>query len=75
MEGTEFMILGFLKPNVANKLLCKRLILERDLKCSFSPRYPYVVKQSGNENTQTNQVEVVNLIQTQFLETYLAGDV
>ena len=32
------------------------------LTCNFSLRYPYINQQTGNENTQTYQVEVFILI-------------
>ena len=34
---------------------------------NFSPLYPYIILQTGNENIQTNQVDVVILIQYQVL--------
>ena len=30
--------------------------------CNFSLQYPYIIQQAGNENIQTNQVEVFILI-------------
>ena len=35
---------------------------------------PRIIQQTGNENTQTYQVEVVILTEHQILETYLQGN-
>ena len=45
-----------------------------DKHCNFSLKYPYISLHTGNENTQTNQVEVF-LIQHQILITNLQEDV
>ena len=37
------------------------------------PWYPYIIQQTGNENTQTYQVEVVILIKHQIFETNFQG--
>ena len=43
---------------------------------NFSLQYPNIILYTGNENTQTNRVEVVILIQHQILVTAdLQGDV
>ena len=44
------------------------------LTCNFSLQYPYIIQQIGNENAQTNQVEVI-LIYHQILVTNLQGNV
>ena len=36
------------------------------LKFIFSLQYPYFIQESGNENTEAYQVEVVTLIQHQI---------
>ena len=41
---------------------------------NFSQQYPYIIQQTGNENTPTYQVEVVVLIQHQILVTNLNGN-
>ena len=43
--------------------------------CNFSLKYPYIILHTGNKNTQTNQAEVVILIQHQILATNLQEDV
>ena len=45
------------------------------LACNFSLQYPNIILYTGNENTQTNRVEVVILIQHQILVINLHGDV
>ena len=45
------------------------------LACIFSLQYPHIILYKGNENTQTNRVEVVILIQHQILVINLQGDV
>ena len=46
------------------------------LGCNFSLQYPNIILYTGNENIQTNRVEVVILIQHQILVTAdLQGDV
>ena len=42
---------------------------------NFSLQYPCTIQQTGNENTQMHQVEVVILIQLQILVTNLQGNV
>lgn len=34
--------------------------------CNFSPKHPFLIQQTGDENMQTNQAEVVFLIETKF---------
>ena len=41
------------------------------LGCNFSLKYPYIILHTGNKNTQTNQAEVVILIQHQILANNL----
>ena len=48
---------------------------QKQLTCNFSPKYPYIIKQTGNENTQTYQLVVICLIKHQILVTYLQGNV
>ena len=38
---------------------------------NFFPKYPYIIQQTGNENTPAYQVEVFNLIKHQILVTIL----
>ena len=45
------------------------------LTCSFSLEYPYIIQQTGSENTQTYQVQDIILIERQILITGLQGDV
>ena len=40
----------------------KHAILRAQGVCNFSLQYPYIIQQTGNENTQTVKVEVVILI-------------
>ena len=44
------------------------------LTSNFSLQYPYIIQQTGSENTPTYQVEVVVLIQHQILVTNLNGN-
>ena len=44
-----------------------KLNSQKWLTCNFSLWYPYITQQTGNENTQTHQVEVVILIKHQIL--------
>ena len=48
---------------------------QKQLTCNFSPKYPYIIKQTGNENSQTYQVVVICLIKHQILVTNLQGNV
>ena len=48
---------------------------QKQLTCNFSPKYPYIIKQTGNENTQTYQLVVICLIKHQILVTNLQGNV
>ena len=48
---------------------------QRQLTCNFSLKYPNIIKQTGNENTQTYQVVVICLIKHQILVTNLQGNV
>ena len=41
---------------------------------NFSQQYPYIIQQTGKENTPTYQVEVVVLIQHQILVANLNGN-
>ena len=45
------------------------------LACIFSLQYPHIILYTGNENIQTNRVEVVILIQHQILVINLQVDV
>ena len=45
------------------------------LTSNFSLRYPYVIQLTGNENTQTYQVEVIIMMQHKILVTNLQGNV
>ena len=45
------------------------------LACNFSLQYPNIILYTGNENIQTNRVEVVILIQHQILVINLQRDV
>ena len=45
------------------------------LACNFSLQYPNIILHTGNENTQTNRVQVLILIQHQILVINLQGDV
>ena len=67
----EFQV-GF----IDNLLVSRRNLLtpRSDKHCNFSLKYPYISLHTGNENTQTNQVEVF-LIQHQILITNLQEDV
>ena len=40
---------------------CKGLT-QKWLTCNFSLLYPYIIKQTGNENTQSNRVEIVSTL-------------
>ena len=42
---------------------------------NFSLQYPCTIQQTGNENIQMYQVEVVILIEHQILVTYSKGNV
>ena len=42
--------------------------------CNFSLQYPHSIEETGSENTQTYQVEVLILIWQQILVTYLQGN-
>ena len=61
---------------IDNLLVSRRNLLtpRSDKHCNFSLEYPYISLHTGNENTQTNQVEVF-LIQHQILITNLQEDV
>ena len=48
---------------------------QRQLTCNFSLKYPNIIKQTGNENTQTYQLVVICLIKHQILVTNLQGNV
>ena len=48
---------------------------QKQLTCNLSLKYPNIIKQTGNENTQTYQVVVVCLIKHQILVTNLQGNV
>ena len=48
---------------------------QKQLTCNFSHKYPYIIKQTGNENSQTYQVVVICLIKHQILVTNLQGNV
>ena len=47
---------------------------QKGLKSNFSQKYPYIIQQTGKENTPTYQVEVVVLIQHQILVANLNGN-
>ena len=48
---------------------------QKQLTCNFSLKYPNIIKQRGNENTQTYQVVAICLIKHQILVTNLQGNV
>ena len=52
----------------------KPFISQKGLKSNFSQKYPYIIQQTGKENTPTYQVKVVVLIQHQILVTNLNGN-
>ena len=59
-----------------SKLYVNPLNSQKWLACNFSLQYPNIILYTGNENIQTNRVEVVILIQHQILVTAdLQGDV
>ena len=43
--------------------------------CNFSLKYPYIIQQTGNKNTQTNQAEDFILNQQQILISNWQGNV
>ena len=45
------------------------------LACNFSLQYPNIILYTGNENTQTNRVQVLIVIQHQILVINLQGNV
>ena len=45
------------------------------LACNFSLQYPNIILYTGNENTQTNRVQVLIVIQHQILVIHLQGNV
>ena len=45
-----------------HQITLELLYSHRWLKSNFSLKYPYIIQQTGDENTQTYQVEVVLLI-------------
>lgn len=51
------------------------LCLQKWLACNFSPENPYIIQQTGNENTQNYHVQVVTLIEPQILLTHLRENV
>ena len=62
----QWVILNFIRP--ANQPL------PRNFKpYNFSLRHPCIIQKTGNENTQTYQVEFVILIKHQILTTSLQG--
>ena len=59
-----------------SKLYVNPFNSQKWLACNFSLQYPNIILHTGNENIQTNRVEVVILIQHQILVTAdLQGDV
>ena len=54
---------------------CQPFNSQKWLACNFSLQYPHIILYTGNENIQTNRVEVVILIQHQILVINLQGDV
>ena len=59
-----------------SKLYVNPFNSQKWLACNFSLQYPHIILYKGNENIQTNRVEVVILIQHQILVTAdLQGDV
>ena len=45
------------------------------LTCNFSLTYPYIIKQKGNENTQTYQLDIIIWIEHQVLVNNLQWNV
>ena len=69
------------KTSVKNQLLDKQSLTHKPFNsqkwstCSFSQEYPYIIQQTGSENTQTYQVQDIILMKHQFLITNLQGNV
>ena len=58
-----------------SKLYVNPFNSQKWLACKFSLQYPNIILYTGNENIQTNRVEVVILIQHQILVINLQVDV
>ena len=58
-----------------SKLYVNPFNSQKWLACIFSLQYPHIILYTGNENIQTNRVEVVILIQHQILVINLQRDV
>ena len=58
-----------------SKLYVNPFNSQKWLACNFSLQYPHIILYKGNENIQTNRVEVVILIQHQILVINLQVDV
>ena len=58
-----------------SKLYVNPFNSQKWLACNFSLQYPHIILYTGNENIQTNRVEVVILIQHQILVINLQVDV
>ena len=69
------------KTSVKNHLLDKQGLTHKPFNsqkwstCRFSLKYPYIIQQTGSENTQTYQVQDIILMKHQFLITNLQGNV
>ena len=57
-----------------SKLYVNPFNSQKWLACNFSLQYPHIILYKGNENIQTNRVEVVILIQHQILVINLQVD-
>ena len=58
-----------------SKLYVNPFNSQKWLVCIFSLQYPHIILYTGNENIQTNRVEIVILIQHQILVINLQRDV
>ena len=58
-----------------SKLYVNPFNSQKWLACNFSLQYPNIILYTGNENIQTNRVEVLILIQHQILVINLQRDV
>ena len=68
LEVCRTIIVYDLKYSVARLLsislhgICKPFNSWLRSTCNFSPKHPFLIQQTGDENMQTNQAEVVILI-------------
>ena len=76
-KSMEYEGLGFDSSWGLRIFFCPMLTIrwkKKFLYVTSSYNIPRIIQQTGNENTQTYQVEVVILTEHQILETYLQGN-